>query len=182
LDGGADIVQFRTKKTSVEEAVDIGKKIKDLLKGKNVLFIVNDNIKLALELDADGIHLGQDDLPIDTARTLIGKEKIIGLSTHSIAQMHEAVKKDVDYISIGPVFSTPTKPDYKAVGLDIIKIASKEIKLPFVAIGGIDESNIKDVILAGAKRIAVVRAILSSQDPFTATKNLYDSIRTCKTE
>ncbi len=181
MDGGVDIIQFRAKRASFEEAVDIGRKIKDLLKEKDVLFIVNDNIKLALELDADGIHLGQDDLPIETARTLLGRKKIIGLSTHSVTQMREAVKKDIDYISIGPVFSTPTKSDYKAVGLDIIKTAKKELKLPFVAIGGIDESNIKDVLLAGAKRIAVARAVLSSKDPFTATKNLYDSIRTCKT-
>lgn len=182
MEAGVDIIQFRVKNTPFEEALDIGRNIKNLLKGKEVLFIVNDNIDLALSLDSDGIHLGQNDTSPETARAKLGEKKIIGLSTHSIDQMREAVKKDIDYISIGPIFSTPTKPDYKSIGLEIIKIAAKEINIPFVAIGGIDESNIKDVTAMGAKRVAVVRAILSSNDPFTTAKNLYETIRTSKTE
>ena len=182
MEAGLDIIQFRVKNTPFKEALDIARSIKNLLKGKEVLFIVNDNIDLALSLDSDGIHLGQNDTLPEEARKLLGEKKIIGLSTHSINQMREAVKKDIDYISIGPIFPTPTKPDYKSIGLEIIKTAAKEINIPFVAIGGIDESNIKDVIVMGAKRVAVVRAILSSNDPFTATKNLYETIRACKTE
>ncbi len=182
MEGGTDIIQFRVKNTPFKEALDIGNSIKNLIKGRETLFIVNDNIDLALSLDSDGIHLGQNDTPPEEARKLLGEKKIIGLSTHSVNQMREGAKLDIDYISIGPVFSTPTKPDYKPVGLELIKTALKEISIPFVAIGGINEVNIKDVALAGAKRIAVVRSILSSKDPFTATKNLYESIKTCKTE
>ena len=149
-----------------------GHKIKKLLKGKNVLFIVDDRVDLACCLNADGVHLGQDDIRVDQARKILGKKKIIGFSTHSISQLRSAVKKDVDYISIGPIFSTPTKPDYKAVGLDLIKSAVSLTKIPLVVIGGINEKNIKEIVEAGVQRVAVVRAILSSQDPFMAAKNL----------
>ena len=172
LDGGVDIIQLRVKNTPFKEALDIGRAIKNLLKGREALFIVNDDIDLAVSLDSDGIHLGQNDTPPEAVREALGRKKIIGLSTHSMAEAREAVKKDIDYISIGPVFPTPTKPDYKAVGLEAVKNVSKEINIPFVAIGGIDESNIKEVVAAGAKRVAVVRAILSSDEPFLATRSL----------
>jgi len=181
LEAGIDIIQFRIKNTPFEKALDTGKAIKNLLKGREALFIVNDDVGLALSLDSDGIHLGQSDTPPEKARAILGRKKIIGLSTHSVSQMKLAAKKDIDYISVGPVFPTPTKPDYEAVGLELVKIAANQIHIPFVAIGGIDESNIKEVVLAGAKRIAVVRAILSSDNPFRAAKNLYDSIKACKT-
>jgi len=172
LDAGADIVQLRDKTATNEEFLEAAKKIKSLAKDKGALFIIDDRVDMALALDSDGIHLGQDDTPVETARRILGKKKIIGLSTHSASQIDEATKKDVDYISVGPVYSTPTKPDYAPVGLDLIRTASRKLKIPFVAIGGIDESNIKEVTAAGAKRIAVVRAILSSDSPFEATKNM----------
>ncbi|MDP6685995.1 MAG: thiamine phosphate synthase [Candidatus Omnitrophota bacterium] len=169
---GVDIVQLRDKEATSQEFIETGKKIKAILKGKNVLFIVNDRIDEALLLESDGIHLGQDDISVETARKVLGKDKIIGLSTHSIAQLRKAIKKDVDYISVGPIFKTPTKPDYAPVGLDLVEIAKKETNIPFIAIGGINQSNIQTLVAKGAKRIAVVRAILSSADPFMATKDL----------
>ncbi len=172
LDAGADIVQLRDKTATNEEFLEAAKKIKSLAKDRGALFIIDDRVDMALALDSDGIHLGQDDTPVETARRILGKKKIIGLSTHSASQIDEATKKDVDYISVGPVYSTPTKPDYAPVGLDLIRTASRKLKIPFVAIGGIDESNIKEVTAAGAKRIAVVRAVLSSNDPLEATKTL----------
>ena len=172
LDAGADIVQFRDKTATDEEFLEAAKKIRSLAKDKGALFIINDRVDMALALDSDGIHLGQDDMPVEAARKILGKKKIIGLSTHSVSQIDGALKKDVDYISVGPVYSTPTKPDYAPVGLDLIRTASRKLKIPFVAIGGIDESNIKEVTAAGAKRIAVVRAVLSSNDPLEATKTL----------
>jgi len=131
--------------------------------------------------------LGQDDVTVEKARKIIGKRKIIGLSTHSVSEAHEAAKREVDYISVGPVFTTPTKPGYRPIGLRLLNILATKTKIPFVAIGGIDESNLEAVLASGAKRIAVVRAILSSKDPFLAAKNLVrkiknDSIRTCKTK
>ncbi len=177
LDAGADIVQFRNKTATDEEFLETGKKIRSLAKEKGALFIINDRIEAALALDGDGVHLGQDDMSVEAARRVLGKNKIIGLSTHSVSQIDEAIKKDVDYISVGPVYSTPTKPDYPPVGLDLIRTASQKLKIPFVAIGGIDDSNIKEVLGAGAKRIAVVRAILSSDSPFEATKKIIEKIK-----
>lgn len=174
---GVDIVQFRDKAATDKEFLAMGYKIKKFLKRKNVLFIVDDRVDLAYFLDADGVHLGQDDIGVDQARKILGRNKIIGFSTHSMAQLRLAVKKDVDYISIGPVFATPTKPDYKAVGLDLIKSAARLTKVPLVAIGGINERNIKEVVKAGAQRVAVVRAILSKNDPFMAAKDLIKRIR-----
>lgn len=182
LEAGIDIVQLRDKEASDREFFDIGRKIKNLLRRKKTLFVIDDRVEMALALDSDGVHLGQDDMPVAVVRKMLGRRKIIGLSTHSIDQMRAAVKKDVDYISIGPVFPTPTKPDYRPVGLELVRIAAKESRIPFVAIGGIDETNIEGVVAAGAKRIAVVRAILSAEDPFIATKRLYDTVRVRKTE
>ena len=177
LDAGADIIQLRDKTATDEEFLETGKRIKPLVKEKDALFIIDDRVEAALALDSDGVHLGQDDMPVDAARKILGKDKIIGLSTHSESQIDEGAKKDVDYISIGPVYSTPTKPDYTPVGLDLIRTAFQRLKIPFVAIGGIDESNIRGVIAAGAKRIAVARAILSSDDPFEATKKIIKKIK-----
>ncbi|MFC1624290.1 thiamine phosphate synthase [Candidatus Omnitrophota bacterium] len=177
LKAGIDIIQYRDKEATDREFLETGKKIKDLLSKKDVLFIVDDRVEVALALDADGVHLGQEDMPVKVARSILGTKKIIGLSTHSMRQMREGGKLDVDYISVGPVFSTPTKPDYRAIGLELIEIASQELKIPFVAIGGIDESNIEDVSRAGARRIAVVRAILSSKDPFAAAKGLREVLK-----
>ena len=188
LKAGIDIIQFRDKEASDKEFLETGRKIKDLARKKKALFIVDDRVDLALALDSDGVHLGQDDMPVEIARKILGRKKIIGLSTHSIPQIRKAAKEKVDYISVGPVFSTPTKPDYKEVGLKLIRFAKKEVKIPFVAIGGINESNIRSVVLAGAGRVAIVRAILSKKDSYKAMKNLiklnkkYDTIKTCKTE
>ncbi len=169
---GIDMVQFRDKEASSKDFFDTGRRIKMYLKRRDVLFILDDRVDMALALDSDGVHLGQDDMPVDIARRLLGRKKIIGLSTHSAEQLEEAAKKDVDYISVGPVFFTPTKPDYRPVGLELVKMAKEKLRIPFIAIGGINESNIKKVIAAGAMRIAVVRAILSHKDPFVATKAL----------
>lgn len=177
VNAGIDIIQYRDKEATDREFIEIGRKIKNLIKRKNVLFIVNDRVDLALRLDSDGVHLGQDDIDVELARKILGRKKIIGLSTHSIIQLRKASKTDVDYISIGPVFSTSTKPGYKAIGLGPVKIAATQIKKPVVAIGGIDRSNIKDVVSAGARRVAVVTAILSSEDPFLATKDLIGKLK-----
>lgn len=162
--GGADIIQLRDKDGSDREILETGRAIKKITLKRRAVFIINDRADIAKVIDADGVHLGQDDLPIEAARSIMRRDKIIGVSTHSLSQALKAQKDGADYIGVGPIFSTPTKPDYKAVGLTLIKIIKDKVKIPFVAIGGIDESNVDDVILAGARRIAVVRAVCSAKD------------------
>lgn len=176
IEGGADVIQLRDKvsddKIFFAEAI----KIRGITKAHKIPFIINDRLDLALAVCADGIHLGQDDLDITIARRLFGADKIIGRSTHNLAQALEAEKEGADYIGLGPVFSTPTKPDYQAVSLDLIKEVKGKIKIPFVAIGGIDQGNIREVLSAGARNIAVVRAVIGQKDIKTAVRNLKNII------
>ncbi|MCX5748792.1 MAG: thiamine phosphate synthase, partial [Candidatus Saganbacteria bacterium] len=141
-------------------------------KRAGVTFIVNDYIDVCLAIDADGVHLGQDDVPVPVARKLLGSGKIIGLSSHSFDQAITGAKSGADYISLGPVFSTPSKPDTKPLGIEVLKKVLKSVKVPVVAIGGINEDNIKVVIAAGAKRVAVIRAAVAAKDPASAVKRM----------
>lgn len=174
--GGADVIQLRDKESSDREIVEAGRAIRKAVGRDKAVFIVNDRPDIALAVDADGVHLGQDDLPVTAARSILGKDKIIGLSTHSLEQAAEAQNSGADYIGIGPIFSTPTKPGYKAVGLELIKKVKEMNGIPFVAIGGIDESNIDDIIAAGGLRVAVVRAVCGAEDIREAAKRLKDKL------
>lgn len=156
--GGGKIFQLRDKGASKKKYLQLAKAIRKLTKKAKVAFIVNDHLDIAQLIDADGIHLGQDDIPIPLARKLLGEEKIIGFSTHSFAQAVKAEKAGADYISFGPIFQTPSKPKTKPLGLKALKRVVKRIKIPVVAIGGISESNIHDVRKTGCQRIAVIRA------------------------
>ena len=169
---GLDMVQFRDKEASDTDFLEAASKIKDLLKEKEVLFIINDRVDIALALDADGVHLGQEDTPVEVVRRILGRKKIIGFSARSLEEALAAAERSVDYIAIGAIFPTPVKPDYGTPGLEALKQAVKQIKIPLVAIGGINESNIGDIAATGVKRIAVVRAILEAKDPYSATKSL----------
>ncbi|MCX5687328.1 MAG: thiamine phosphate synthase [Candidatus Omnitrophica bacterium] len=175
LKAGLDMVQFRDKETSDRDFLETGFKIKELLKHK-ALFIINDRVHAALALDADGVHLGPQDMLVATARKILGKKKIIGFSANSFKEALEAQKQAVDYIAIGAIFKTPIKPGYKVAGLEALKQAVNMIKIPLVAIGGINESNIKEVRSMGVKRMAVVRAILEAKNPYLATKRLLEKI------
>ena len=173
LRGGADVIQLRSGHVSDYFLLTLGKKIRQITTQMKKLFIVNDRVDLMLALNADGVHLGQDDLPINVARKIIkDKSKFIGCSTHSLKQAMRAVKEGADYIGFGPIFETPTKPAYQPVGLDFIKKVIQKVKIPVVCIGGIDQSNTKAVVKAGANRLAVVRAIFSSPHPFHAAREL----------
>lgn len=121
---------------------------------------------------ADGVHLGQDDMPIQLVRKIAGKEKLIGISTHSLEQAICSEKSGADYVGFGPIFSTPTKPDYAPVGLSLIKLVDKKLKIPYVCIGGINLSNLSQVLNAGAKRVAVVRAVFDNLSPKEAAQQL----------
>jgi len=175
LKAGLDMVQFRDKEACDRDFLETGLRIKKLLEHR-ALFIINDRVHMALAMDADGVHLGSSDMPAETARKILGKGKIIGYSAHSLKEAIRAQDQAVDYIAIGAIFETPVKPDYKVAGLKLLKQAVEKIKIPVVAIGGINESNIKEVSDRGAKRIAVVRAILESENPYLATKNLLEKI------
>jgi thiamine-phosphate pyrophosphorylase len=162
--GAADIVQLRDKVSDRKTVLKNARKLAKLfLKGKTI-FIVNDYIDIAKVSGADGVHIGQDDLPIELVRKLLGKDKIIGVSCHSLKQARQAQRSGADYISIGPVFSTPTKPEYKPVGLTLIKKCKKVIKIPFFAIGGIDPSNVVKVMSCGGQRVVVCRALFKAKE------------------
>lgn len=170
LKGGVQIVQLREKTANAREVVEIAKKVKELCHLYDVVFIINDRVDIAKIIGADGVHLGQDDIDINQAREILGENVIIGLSTHHQEQALQAVELGADYIGVGPVFETPTKPGRKSVGIEYVEWAAKNINIPWFAIGGIDTENAKTVIEAGAKRIAVVRAIINAESPEKASK------------
>ena len=162
--GGADVIQLREKEMSKKERLEVGLLIRELTRQAGILFIVNDDIDLALILDADGVHLGQDDIPIRYARPLM-KEKIIGISTHSIGQVQKAVASGADYIGVGPVFETITKANpAKRVGPELLLKIRNDCPIPYVAIGGIGIDNIDVVTKAACHRAAVISDILLAPD------------------
>lgn len=179
--GGVDIIQLRSKTLSDLELYKLGQEIKKIALKCKKLFFVNDRIDLAIALEADGLHVGQDDLPVRVIRQLLKKvnqEKMyLGKSTHSFNQAVATLEEEVDYIGAGPIYATPTKKHYQAVGLDFLKSVSRMANKPFVAIGGIDESKIHEVISAGGTRIAVVRALFNQADVFTAARNLKEILK-----
>lgn len=178
--GGADAVQLRDKTLSSRDLFRLAKDLQAICDRTGTLFILNDRADVALAADVDGVHVGQDDLPVRAVRQMMGHKKLIGCSTHSTAQALAAVGDGADYISCGPLFATPTKPDYAPVGLDLVKEYRRLVRTPFVAIGGIDESNVAQAIAAGADRVAVVRAIAGAADIAQAARNMKELILKAK--
>lgn len=170
LRGGVDIVQLRIKVGSDTEILDHAARFRRICGHHGALLILNDRPDLAVAAGADGVHVGQDDVPVARARELVGSDRLVGLSTHSPAQIDGAA--GVDYIGVGPVYETPTKPGRTAVGLGLVRYAAAHAGVPFFAIGGIDRSNIGAVRDAGAQRVAVVRALTESADPESAARAL----------
>lgn len=176
IKGGIKIVQYRDKFKSTREKVEEAKAIKKLCHKNNVLFIVNDDVAVAMLVDADGVHVGQDDMKPDDVRKLIGINKIIGLSTHSEEQGMAAYNNEnVDYIGVGPIFPTTTK-DTAPVGLEYLEFAVKNLYLPFIAIGGIKEDNIDEIIKRGAQRICLVSDIVGAENICKKIINLNSKI------
>jgi thiamine-phosphate pyrophosphorylase len=166
-------VQLREKQISTRKFIEEARSIKKLLEPYKIPLIINDRIDIALACGADGVHIGQDDMPYAEARSLMGKKAIIGLSVETLEDVEESRKLDVDYIGVSPVFATPTKTDTKGAwgltGLAKIKTISNH---SIVAIGGINESNAADVVKAGAECLAVVSAICAAPDPEAAARKL----------
>jgi thiamine-phosphate pyrophosphorylase len=174
LQAGVEIVQLRDKSADDRDIVEAGRVFRRLCDAYDALFIVNDQPELAIACAADGVHLGQEDASPAEVRRLIGPDSLIGLSTHSPEQIGAA--GDVDYVSVGPVYETPTKPDYEPVGLGLVRWAAGHARVPFFAIGGIGPGNVDEVLAVGATRIAVVRAIRDAADPGEAARELKSRI------
>lgn len=170
LQGGVDIVQLREKDADDRDIVRAGRIFRRLCDAYDALFIVNDRPELALACAADGVHLGQGDADPVEVRRMVGADMLIGLSTHSPEQVDDAT--GVDYIGVGPVNATPTKPDYAPVGPALVTYAAQNARVPFFAIGGIDAGTVEAAIDAGAERVAVVRAIRDAADPAEAAQTL----------
>lgn len=172
IDGGIKIIQYRDKTKSIKEKVKEAKEIRELCREKGVVFIVNDHVDIAILVDADGVHIGQDDMEPSDVRKLIGDNKIIGLSTHSEEQgMKAFLNPDVDYIGVGPIFPTTTK-DTAPVGLGYLEYAVKNLHLPFTAIGGIKEHNLHEIISRGAKNVCLVSDIIGADNITEKVKEL----------
>jgi thiamine-phosphate pyrophosphorylase len=181
LNGGVDIVQLRIKHASDAEILAAAGRFKRVCAEHGALFVINDSAELAVEADADGVHLGQEDTPVAKAREIVGPERLVGLSTHNRRQVLEAgvearraglERLGADYIGVGPVHETPTKPGRPAVGLELVHFAALGSRVPFFAIGGIDRTNVERVRAAGAERIAAVRALTAASDPERAAREL----------
>ena len=175
--GGADVIQLREKNMPKRQALALGLAIRELTKQEGVLFIVNDDLDLALILEADGVHLGQDDIPIQHARPLL-KDMIVGISTHSVEQALEAIDGGADYIGIGPAFKTDTKVKADpVVGADLILEIQGSSPIPVIAIGGIGEKNIDLLVNKGIKRAAIISDILSSKDIEATARALKEKLK-----
>jgi len=162
---GIEIIQYREKEKKMLYKYEECKRLRELTKEAGVTFIINDDIHLALAIDADGVHIGQEDLPLEEVRKLLGEDKIIGLSTHSPQEAEDAVKRGADYIGVGPVFKTYTKEDVcDPVGLEYLEYVAQNIEIPFVAIGGIKEHNVKEVRDLGARCVCMVTEIVGAED------------------
>lgn len=175
--GGVTMVQLREKDCSTREFIDLAVSLKKKLHPYHIPLIINDRLDVAMAADANGIHIGQSDMPYETARRLLGCNKVIGLSVESMEQVEEANKLDVDYIGISPVFGTPTKTDTNTpFGLEGLREAVKLSKHPTVAIGGINVENLQEIMRTGVNGAAVVSAICSVNDPKKVAKELQQII------
>jgi thiamine-phosphate pyrophosphorylase len=162
--GGASVIQLRAKKLPLDEVEKLALQIRGAIPPNTLLFFLNDHPQLVSRVGADGVHVGQDDLSVKEARELAGAGALVGKSTHSLEQAIAAEKEGADYIGVGPIYATPTKPDYKPVGPALIGQVAAAVRVPQFCIGGINEATLPEVIAAGARRVVIVSALLKSGD------------------
>jgi thiamine-phosphate pyrophosphorylase len=175
LRGGADVVQLREKDPAAgdEAILRAARTFREACDAHGALFVLNDRPDLVAAAGADGVHVGQDDMPIAEARALVGEDALLGRSTHTPEQVEDAAVADVDYFAVGPVHATPTKPGRPAVGLELVRHAARVPRpVPWFAIGGIDAATVGDAVAAGATRVVVVRALTEAVDPETTARAL----------
>lgn len=181
LAGGATVIQLREKNWPARDLVELGRELRRLTREAGAGFIVNDRLDVALAVDADGVHLGQEDLPARIARRLLGEGKVLGVSVGTVAEALEAVAAGADYLGVGPIFATGSKADAgEPVGVELIKAIRERVTVPLVAIGGINRHNAAGVIAAGADGIAVISAVVSADDVRAAAAELLAVVRAAK--
>ena len=181
IEGGATAIQLREKDMASRDLYNLALSFQKLAKERRVLFIVDDRVDIAKTCDADGVHLGSEDLPVKIARKLLGENKIIGATVRDLSQALKAQREGVDYLSLGPVFSTKTKRDLPpSRGLKAIIRIKKKIKIPLIVIGGINKNNVASVIRAGADGVAIVSAVIRAENVREATRELLSRIREAK--
>lgn len=177
LKGGVDIVQLRNYEVPDEILLEMACQLRNLTLKYGALFIVNNRPDIAFLSGADGVHVGQEDLPVFAARTVIGEGKIVGLSTHDPDQAKRAVTEGADYIGVGPIFATPTKQGRPAAGLSFVtEVTGMNLSIPFFAIGGIDLNNLDSVLQSGATRVSVVRCLMEAENPESVAQKLNKSL------
>lgn len=174
---GCKIIQYREKNKSTKQMIKEALQIKSLCKDM-AFFLINDRVDVALAVDADGVHIGQDDMPFETTRKLLGEGKIIGLTTHNVEESVYAEKIGADYIGLSPIFATSTKQDAgKGCGIPMIERVRERVRLPIVAIGGINKSNIRDIIRAGADAAVAISAVVCSEDVYREVSEFIEVIK-----
>lgn len=167
--GGVDIIQLRAKRSSPEEILTMGMELAPICRAAGIPFILNDHPELVTACGADGAHVGQDDMPVSEARLLAGPGALVGKSTHSLKQAITTAGERPDYLGFGPLFATPTKPDYSPIGIGEIRQVQERVSLPVFCIGGIKQANLAGVVAAGARRVVIVSDLLMTQDPAART-------------
>ena len=181
--GGARIIQYREKQANTRRMITVARALAEVCHQWGALFLVNDRLDVALAVAADGVHVGQQDMPVALARSLLGPEKLIGVSVQDERAMTEAAREGADYLSLSPVFTTPTKPDHEApLGLEGVRALAGRSRLPVVAIGGIDRTNAAEVIRAGAQGVCIISAVLGAHDPEQAARELYRLAKAAREE
>ena len=176
LQGGLTLVQYRDKQSNDLDRLTTAKQMCELCHKYGALFILNDRVDIALAVNADGVHLGQQDIPVALARQILGSQRIVGRSTTNPEEMALALAEGADYIGVGPVYETPTKAGKAAAGLEYVQYAAKHATVPWFAIGGIDGHNLGDVLQAGATGVAIVRAIMEAEQPTQAVQFYLSSL------
>ena len=176
------MIQLRDKLRPKGKLIPLARELKKVCAEFDVLFIVNDYLDLALASDADGLHIGQEDLPLATARRLLPGDKIVGCSSATLAEALQAEKEDADYIALGSIYPTPSKPGTRLAGLETLRQLKEKVSVPLVAIGGINEDNVAEVVNAGADAVAVISAILGADDVREASQRLTTIINRCRSK
>jgi thiamine-phosphate pyrophosphorylase len=176
IDGGCRMVQLREKEWPSGRLLPLARRLRDRCQSAGVTFIVNDRVDVAVAVEADGVHVGQDDLPARLARSFLTEGMVLGVSTHDVEQARAARDDGADYVAVGSMFQTATKPDFQLVGPALIRKLRGEIRVPLIGIGGITHDNVADVVRAGADGVAVISAVCAAPDPGAATRRFLELI------
>jgi len=177
IEGGVSLVQLRAKNLESREYLELSLKAHEITKIKNIPFIINDRVDIAFSCKADGVHLGQDDLPLFFTRKILGKKKLIGVSVNTVKEAKEAEQGGADYLGVGPIYFTQTKKDIRPpIGLEGLRDIRRRVEVPILAIGGVNAKNAREIIETGADGVAVVSAILASENIEEAARELAEAV------